>query len=464
MKFSTIFDRLLGRAAEVSPYRRSLVWDAAGNRPASWAPPSTNFATTLSAPMLRERARDIYRNNCWGRRAVDTVVVGTVGAGIKPQIRLADAELKRRVQQEWLRWTDSADAAGRFDLYGLQQAALRAAMIDGECLLRMVTAPEQRVPLQVQLLASEYLDTSRIDNKTLNGIEYDAAGRRRAYWIYLKHPASAPDMRSVRVPAEQIVHLYAPLQPGLERGVSWLAPAMLPLREIQEFVEASLVKQKIGALMTAFITSPDGTSPLGGTPTTPPSLEPGSAVLLAPGQDVTVSEPPQAGDFESFVRSQLRAVASALGVPYELLAGDVSQITFASGRHALLEFRRQLESIQHHLMVFQLCRPTWNAWTRLAIAAGVLPEGDYSGVRWIAPSLEMLDAGAEVRAMIQRVRAGFTSRSEVVSTSGLDIEEIDLEVQADNRRADELGNVYDSDARKTTLQGQEQQNSGEAQQ
>jgi len=131
-------------------------------------------------------------------------------------------------------------------------------------------------------------------------------------------------------------------------------------------------------------------------------------------------------------------------------------VTFASGRHSLLEFRRQLESIQHHILVFQLCRPIWNAWTRLAIAAGVLPEGDYSNVRWIGPLPEMLDPAAEVRAQVQKVRAGFMSRSEAVSLTGLDAEELDAEIAADNARADRLGLVFDSDARKVTQQGQEQ--------
>jgi capsid protein len=135
-------------------------------------------------------------------------------------------------------------------------------------------------------------------------------------------------------------------------------------------------------------------------------------------------------------------------------------VTFASGRHSLLEFRRQLESIQHHILVFQLCRPIWATWTRLAVAAGVLPEGEYSAVRWIGPLPEMLDPAAEIRAQVQKVRAGFTSRSEVVSMTGLDAEELDAEIAADNARADRLGLVLDSDARKTSQQGQEQSSGG----
>jgi len=455
MNIRSFFNRLFRRTDEARP--SWPLWDAAGggNRLANWAAPSTAFASTIPAPMVRERARDAYRNNPWARRAVDALAVGAVGAGIKPQAR-ADGDLKRRVQQEWLLWTDAADFAGRFDFYGLQQAALRTMLVDGEAIVRLLIEPGQRIPLQLQLLTGEYLDSSRVDANTLNGIEYDAAGRRVAYWLFRKHPADAPDMQSIRVPAEQVIHLYAPIQPGVERGVSWLAPALVPLRELQEFVEAALVRQKIASLFCGYVQTADGSNPLNQTNAVP-TLEPGSMVRLQPGEAVEFSEPPDVGQtYEPFVRQQLRAIASALNVPYEILSGDVSQVTFASGRHALLEYRRQLESIQHHIVVFQLCRQVWEAWTRLAVAASVLPEGDYRDVRWIAPQLSMLDQRMEVQSVVQQIRAGLISRSEAVSASGWDAEQIDAEIAQDNARADRLGNVYDSDPRRTTLQGQTQ--------
>ena len=461
MKIREVFGRLWKRADEARS--ASPLWDAAGagNRLANWAAPSTAFVSTLSAPAVRERARDAYRNNPWARRAVEALAVGAVGAGIKPQLR-ADGDLKRRVQEEWLLWTDYADFAGRYDFYGLQQAALRTMLVDGEAIVRLLIEPGQRIPLQLQLLTGEYLDSSRVDANTLNGIEYDAAGRRVAYWLYRKHPADAPSLQSIRVPAEQVIHLYSPIQPGVERGVSWLAPALVALRELQEFVEAALVRQKIASLFCGYVQTADESNPLTQTSAVP-TLEPGSMVRLQPGETIEFSEPPDVGQtYEPFVRQQLRAIASALNVPYEILSGDVSQVTFASGRHALLEYRRQLESIQHHIVVFQLCRVVWDAWTRLAVAAGVLPESDYSGVRWIAPQLSMLDQRMEVQSVIQQIRAGLISRSEAVSASGWDAEQIDEEIAADNARADRLGNVYDSDPRQRTLQGQAQAQPGAA--
>jgi lambda family phage portal protein len=436
--------------------KRTAVWDAAGagSRLQQWAPPSTAFATNLTAPALKERSRDLYRNSPWARRLVDSLVVGAVGAGIKPQFRAADAGLKQRVQAEWLAWTDQADFAGRFDFYGLQQAALKALLIDGECFLRLVLDPAQRVPLQLQLLPAEFLDSTRVDDRTLNGIEYDAAGRRVAYWLYRRHPAEAPDMQSVRVPAEQVIHLYVPIQPGVERGVPWLAPIMTALHELRQFEEAAVVRARVAAILAGFVHTPDGLGPLqpdGGLP----QLEPGSMVRLSPGEDIQFNEVPDFPNYEQFVRGQLRAITAALNIPYEIAGNDVSAVTYASGRHALLEYQRHLESLQHHVLVFQLCRPVWANWTRAAMAAGVLPEGDYSTVRWIAPRLQMLDSRMETQNIIQQIRGGLLSRAEAVSAMGWDVEQIDAEIAQDNARADALGLVFDSDARRRTQQGQD---------
>lgn len=45
------------------------------------------------------------------------------------------------------------------------------------------------------------------------------------------------------------------------------------------------------------------------------------------------------------------------------------------------------------------------------------------------------------------IRAGLMSRSEAISGNGYDAEDVDREIAADNARADELGLVFDSDAR-----------------
>ena len=56
----------------------------------------------------------------------------------------------------------------------------------------------------------------------------------------------------------------------------------------------------------------------------------------------------------------------------------------------------------------------------------------------------------DVQSQNMAVRSGFKSRSEVVSEQGYDSEQIDDEIAADNRRADDLELQYDSDGRQQT--------------
>ena len=426
--------------------------------------PSSDFARFTSMPLLRSAARDVERNNPIAKSLVASLVTNLIGTGIKPQ-------LKGEFANEFSRWTDEADFNGRHDFYGLQQAACRALVIDGECFIVLKLNPEKRIPLQLQLLGSEFLDVSHVGPRTIEGVEYDEHGRRVAYWLFPKSPVLATMMQPVRVAADQVLHIFLPLQPGAERGVSWLAPVLLALNEIRNYCESERVRMSMASLFAAAITTPD---PLG-TATglsemairTDASLsgqlksqvvEPGSILELKIGENLEWNKPPEVGStFEPFIRVQLRQIAAAHGIPYELLTGDVSQVTFASGRHSLLEFRRRLESIQHSLIVFQLCRPVLAAWLRFGAAAGVLPSAPAADIRWIAPLPEMLDAQSEVAAEISRIRAGLKSRSEAVAATGWDVDAIDAEIALDNARADRLGLVLDSDPRKLTAQGQAQQ-------
>jgi lambda family phage portal protein len=261
----------------------------------------------------------------------------------------------------------------------------------------------------------------------------------------------------VFVPADRVIHLFAPLQPGFERGTSWLAPALVNLYELRAFLEASLVRARTGSLFCGFVRSADGT-PFLMTDQGATDFEPGSLARLRPGDEVSFTTPPDPTQgYTPFISTQLRAIASALGVPYELLSGDLGQVSFASGREGLLSFQRRCDAIVQNLFAPQFCRPVWRWWTRIMVATGELPEEILTApVRWVGVPIPTLDSRMETQSIIQKIRAGLLSRSEAVRVTGLDCESLDDEISTDNARADKLGLVLDSDPRKVTLQGLEQ--------
>ena len=96
---------------------------------------------------------------------------------------------------------------------------------------------------------------------------------------------------------------------------------------------------------------------------------------LAPGKDVKFATPSASGGYAEYMRVQLHAIAAGVGLTYELLTGDLSQVNYSSIRAGLLEFRRRMEALQWQLLVPGLCRPVWQRFVATAQATGALPAG-----------------------------------------------------------------------------------------
>jgi lambda family phage portal protein len=295
------------------------------------------------------------------------------------------------------------------------------------------------------------------------GIEFDAIGRRVAYHLYRDHPGDAlhpaHSTEVVPVPARYVLHLFRPLRPGQLRGQPWLTQVLVKLYELDQYDDAELVRKKTAAMFAGFITKTAPDNPVmaeekedgdaSGTALT--GLEPGTLQVLLPGEDVRFSAPADVGaSYETFMRVQLRSIAAGMGITYEQLTGDLTGVNYSSIRAGLLEFRRRCEQFQHQVLVYQMCRPIWQRWVTDAILSGALeiPEPAKLVAKWVPPGFAWVDPLKDIKAQIMAVRAGFKSRSEVVSEQGYDAEVIDREIANDNARADSLGLEYESDARK----------------
>ncbi len=217
------------------PKPKGSAWNTAGSgrRFLHFQPESGSINNLFSQDQghLRSRSRDIVRNNSFAANIVDVIVSNCVGTGIKPQSKAKDPELRQKIQELWLRWTDEADSSGINDFYGLQALVCRSMIEGGECFVRLRTRKREDglcVPLQLQVLESEHLDNK--SNQTLangniirSGIEFNRLGQREAYYLFREHPGEGSFGESVRVPANDVLHIYRPLRPGQIRGVPWLS-------------------------------------------------------------------------------------------------------------------------------------------------------------------------------------------------------------------------------------------------
>jgi lambda family phage portal protein len=442
--------------------------------------PGAVAALLFNQNELRAKSRDLVRRNAWANSALESYVANAIGTGIKPQSMLTNAAQRETLQTLWRNWTVDADAAGLTDFYGLQAMACRAMLEGGEALVRLryrQSVDGLSVALQLQVLEPEHLPVhlnATADNGNLirAGIEFDRLGRRVAYHLYRSHPedgtlapmSGAGNQGTARVEAREIVHLYRALRPGQIRGEPWLARALMKLHDLDQYDDAELVRKKTAAMFAGFVTrlTPEdsllgeGLPDANGVSLT--GLEPGTMQILEPGEDIKFSQPADVGgSYSEFLRMQFRAVAAAMGVTYEQLTGDLTQVNYSSIRAGLLEFRRRVEALQHGVIVHQLCRPIWNAWIDQAVLEGslVLPgyasdakvRREYQACKWIPQGWQWVDPLKEADAMKAAIRCGLMSRSEAISANGYDAEDVDREIASDNARADSLGLVLDSDPR-----------------
>ncbi|WP_263080134.1 phage portal protein [Endozoicomonas sp. Mp262] len=460
------------------------VYTSAGHsrRSRGWHAPATgpNTALTGNLGTLIHRSRAAIRNDPWAASGLDKLVANIVGTGIKPKSEASSDRFRKKLQTLFLDWTDESDADGQLDFYGQQALAARSMLEAGEVFARLrLRQPGDglTVPLQVQLLEAEfvpwdYQDDLSNGHKIRAGIELNAIGQRVAYWMYKHHPADHATLDTTglhRVPAEQVLHLYEPLRPGQLRGQPLLTQVLLRMFHLDKFDDATLLRQEIANLFTGFITKPapeqEKVDPLTGRPIVYDlqgvpmvAMEPGTMQELSPGEEITFNTPPgAASNYPDFIRQQLMAVAAGIGLPYEVLSGDMKGVSDRALRVVLNEFRRRVQQLQHNQLIFQLCRPVWQRWLDLAVLSGALhapgyhrKKSDYRRVKWIPQGWPYMHPVQDMQAQTLAVRGGFKSRSEVVSEQGYDSEQIDDEIAADNRRADELDLQYDSDARVST--------------
>ena len=425
-----------------------------------WNDPVPDYSRTAPNPMIRNRARYLAANSAVAARAAQAFVDNVVGPGITLLPKLANQGLKAALLENWNAWTDVADLDGLFNLYGIQALAARMMFIDGEVFVRFTTDADGS--LRLQLLPAEFIDTTITRDNVIAGVEFDEAGHRVAFYIYEWHPGNLLRLpKSNRVPSTEVVQIFRPIIPGQVRGVTALLPIMTKLNDLDQFDRATLVKQKTGALLTGFIMTPNE-NPLGAVKADDgawtASLEPGTIQRLSPGESLEFSDPPETAGYSDFAKTQLRLIASGLGLPYNVLSGDLSDTSYSSARVGLIEFRKYVDAIQWQF-VHMFCRPVFQRWVELEVLRGALPLPEKGvqqyirNVSWAPPAMQMTDPQREVDAMVRAIRAGLMSREMAVASLGYDLAEVDAQIATGNTAADAAGIVLDSDPRRVTQQG-----------
>lgn len=419
--------------------------------------------------LLRDRARDFSRNNGYFRKCVGGIVANTIGTGIVLQLK-GQKNQKRRAEDGnalWKKWAESTDCdfEGMNTLNGLQTLAFRTMVESGECFIRRRRLDSNylkrtgKLPLQIQVMEPEFLDSSRDligiadGHQIISGIEFNRDGQRVAYHLFTAHPSVNSFAQSVRVPADEVIHLYRIDRPGQIRGVPWGSAAMLALRDLDLFEDAELTRRKIAACFAGFVSPPmeddmvsiNGEALANDLPPLLERIEPGLMQVLAPGEDVKFATPPNVTGYEEYTVSVLHKIAAAWEVPYSVATGDYRQVNFSSGRMGWIEFHRLIEEWRWGIAVPRLLNRVFEWFAEATFLIGT----DVSDLdkEWTCPRREMIDPVKETNSIVTAIKHGLISMPEAIKEAGY-MPDVVLQETADwNAELDKNKIILDSDPR-----------------
>jgi lambda family phage portal protein len=459
---------------------------SAGRRAHGWYAPSSDANVELMGSLvwLRNRSRDLVRNNPYAVKATEELVGNGVGTGIVPQSKTGNTSIDKIIDAEWPFFVEACDTPQRLDFYGMQALVMRTMAESGESIVRFrprLAQDNLRVPLQLQLLEADFLDHARtmgtVNGSVMQGVQFDLLGRRVAYWIFTYHPGGVLVLNprggilSQPVPADQILHTYRVLRPGQIRGVPWLTPVMLALRDLDDYADAERVRKKIEACVVAMITQPEGIEGSwlgfkGNDPlTTHPveSFQPGMTAYLKPGEDVKFNNPQALGGYREYKTTELEEIAAGLGLPYELMTGDLSKVNYSSWRGGQLGFRNTIENYRWLTLIPMFCMPVRRRVIDTLVMLGKIPARvvddpaiNLYATQWTAPRFESVDPVKDAEAALKDIRMGRITWFEAVLANGYDPNAQLAQIALFNKLVDKFEIILDCDPRNTTLRGQEQ--------
>jgi lambda family phage portal protein len=458
----TLLDRLIGYVSPTAGLRRMharrlLTRAHISGAKDPWKPrrpgASANQDHQIDAAALRAKSRFLIEN-------VDYIAAGMrwrkavkTGAGIQVKWTGRDG---KKLKSLWDQWGPVADADGVRDIHGLIADADETLDRDGEVLMRLrPRRPSDGlpVPLQLQLLEVDWLDNVRqvapeTGNSIVGGKEYGPLGQCVAYWLWSRHPGDAGTLRGVRleskrVPADQVIHLYAPARPGAGRGFPRLAPVIARARDIQLLEDAELARKNLEGRLSV-IASGNVASLTNGMPEST-AMTTGSLGELAggginqvpAGLDLTVVEPKAAPGFVDYIKANVHMVCAGAGFSYEAATGDMTGVNFSSARIRQLDLKREIQQEQWLTLIPMLLRPICAAFANAAsLSGGLGPVGravSY-GCDFHPPKWDYVNPKDEIEADLLEVAGGLSSLSAKQRARGDDPDVVNAEWEADMKR------------------------------
>ena len=418
--------------------------------------------TTLVA-----RSREQAENNDHARKFIQMIrdnVAGPNGFVLNAQIKdpngKPDVLASQAIEEAFAIQSEigNFETTGTMSRIDVERIAMSTLVKDGEAIAIMRFGSDlSPFGFSIQLVDPYLLNPIHFSkepngNYVRHGIEYNAEGKAVAYHFreyderlesYIGYTTRE---KYTRIDAKYVIHVFVPEIVGQKRGLPWMRTALGRLRMLSAFEDAALVNARIGACKMGFFRDQDADpSELESLP-----MDAEAGVFENIGNKEFVSFNPQFPDpfIGQFTQSILRSVASGLGISYNNLASDLTNVNFSSIRQGTLEDREFYKGLQTWFSN-AWCMKIYKAWLEVALLSGMITVNNrplkierrtkYQSVSFQGRRWSWIDPQSEMQANERAIANNLKSRSEVIRDAGGDPEDTFMEIQRETEMQDKLG-------------------------
>lgn len=415
---------------------------------------------------LRARAQQLVRDNSHASGFVNELanqVIGPDGILLQAKVKTATTDALHKgtndkIEAAWKEWgmPEHATADGYESWVDFQRMVIRTIAIDGEVFIRKLRYFDNPFGFSLQIIDAELVDVTYNvpagvgQNEIRLGIEVNQYGRPVAYWVWSAFPGELGKKRErQRIPADQIIHRFVRYRANQVRGVTWFAPVLLNLKNLDGYEFNELAASRASAAKMGFIlnNTPEAAASFTwqeGQKPVQMDAEPLLIQELLPGQnfqEFNPSHPTTA--YKDFMKAVLRSIARGLGMAYTTLTGDLEAVNYSSIRAGLLSERDHFRSLQRWLGI-HVHRVIYREWLDMALLSGALRldsrlASNYYAVEWRPRGWKWVDPVNDLTAAALAIALGLDSRQRLAAEQGRDFEEIVLEIKQEMEFAESMG-------------------------
>lgn len=407
---------------------------------------------------VRNRSRDLAKNNEFARKYIQLVVANVVGSNgfalqnLSAEQGKPDSIARNLIEAAFAQWgrRGTCEISGRFSFVDVQRAVIETWARDGEALVLQLKGKNAGNKygyalrlLEVERLPVQYSKDLKNGTQAIMGVEVDDNNRPLAYWLNLGRLTTggySQQATLTRVDASEVIHVMKPYRPEQVRGFPSMHAVIAGLKMLDGYEEAAIVAARVGAAKMGFFTTPDGDGAMLGDDKDDEGnyitdADPGGFQVLPKGTEFQGWSPeyPHA-NYQPFMKTRLRSIASGLGVTYHGLANDLEGVNFSSIRSGTLE-ERDAWMVLQNWFIESFMRPVFREWLRFAMTNGqiafpggsVLPVAKYEKFAehsWLGRRWGWVDPLKDIEASRLAIKTGIASPQMIAAQAGVDVEDV----------------------------------------